>query len=80
MKTNIAATEAARHLSAIMPRVKCKHERFVLTNNGWPIVEICPHDNCETVTWAELAGEMVKLPYDTTFADDLERAGNWSGK
>ena len=75
MKTTISATEVARHFGDVLARVRYKHEHFVLTKNERPVAEITPCESESTVTWAELEHAMSKLPYDPTFADDLERVG-----
>lgn len=72
MKTVVTATEAARHFGDVLARVRYNHEHFVLTKNERPVAEISPCENETTATLAELESALAKLPYDPTFADDLE--------
>jgi prevent-host-death family protein len=73
MTTTISTTEAARHLGDYLARVKHKGERFVLTKNNEPIAELVPAAGVRRATLRELDELLRRLPFDPTFADDLEK-------
>jgi prevent-host-death family protein len=71
MESIIITTEAARHLGTILSRVKVGGERFVITRRGKPVACLVPFHShgCG----ADIMKALVGMPYDPTFADDLER-------
>jgi antitoxin (DNA-binding transcriptional repressor) of toxin-antitoxin stability system len=73
MPTIISTTDAARHLSDYLARVKHQGEHFLLTTNDQPIAELSPASGCRRVTWGGLVSAVARLPHDPIFADDLEK-------
>ena len=73
MATTITATEAARQLGDLLGRIKHKGEHFVLTKNDQPVAELVPARVHRRATWGELRAAVSRLPFDASFADDLEK-------
>lgn len=73
MPTIISTSDAARHLSDYLARVKDKGEHFLLTKNDQPIAELSPASESRRATWGELVSAVARLPHDPMFADDLEK-------
>lgn len=73
MATIISTTDAARHLGDYLARVKHKGEHFILTKNDHAIAELTPAQGSRRATWGDLTDALRDLPFDPTFADDLEK-------
>lgn len=73
MATIISTTEAARHLGDYLARVKHKGEHFILTKNDEAIADLTPARGSRKATWGELNDALSGLPFDSAFADDLEK-------
>lgn len=73
MTVTISSTEAARHLGDYLARIKYKGERFILTRNDRPVAELAPVSGSHVATWGQLRHALAALPFDPSFADDLEK-------
>lgn len=79
MAIYLSVTEAARHLSEILGRVRFRGERFILTKGGQPVAELGPVAAPPPVRLGELPAILAELPHlapedAERFADDLEAA------
>jgi antitoxin (DNA-binding transcriptional repressor) of toxin-antitoxin stability system len=79
MARYLSVTEAARHLSEILGRVRFRGERFVLTKGGHPVAELGPVAAPALVRLGELPAILAELPHLTpeeaeSFDHDLQAA------
>ncbi len=61
MKSRISATEAARHFSELLNRVRYRGESFMVERGGKPVCEIIPAQST-SFTVADLARLLKTLP------------------
>jgi len=79
MPKSITITEATRHFSGLIDRVRFYGERVILTKGGKPVAELGPTPLSDRVRLAELPGILAELPHldpedAAHFADDLKAA------
>ena len=72
MQIEISSTEAVRRFGDCLARIKYRGDRFVITRNDEPVAELVPATHSRRATWDELEKALEGLPYDATFATDLE--------
>lgn len=73
MKSEISASDAARHFSEILNRVRYRNESFVVKRGGEPICEIVPVPSA-TFTGRDLVELLRSLPHpDKEYLDTVER-------
>lgn len=73
MESTISSTEAVRHFGEVLARVRYAGESFVLTKSDKPLARLVPVRAATRSSGAEIMKALADLPYDATFADDLER-------
>jgi antitoxin (DNA-binding transcriptional repressor) of toxin-antitoxin stability system len=76
MRIEISSTEAVRHFGDCLARIKYRGDHFVITRNDEAVAELVPAGSSRRATWAELEKVLEGMPYDVTFADDLEAVNN----
>jgi len=76
MRVAISSTNAARHLDDCLARIRDRGDVFVITSDDQPVAELHPAPLSHRGTWSELTMAIESLPYDDTFADDLEKVND----
>lgn len=76
MPKSMTVTEAVRHFSELIERVRFYDERFVLTKGGKPVAELRPVSPSTRVYVTDLPAILAELPHleskeAARFADDL---------
>jgi prevent-host-death family protein len=73
VKSRISATEAARHFSELLNRVRYRGESFTVERSGKPVCEIIPPES-RSFTVADLSRLLKSLPVpDKKFRASVDR-------
>lgn len=71
----ISASELARRLGDILGQVRYRGDAFVIERHDVPIAQIGPVPGAVRATLRDAALAWSSTPADSSFADDLARAG-----
>jgi antitoxin (DNA-binding transcriptional repressor) of toxin-antitoxin stability system len=74
MGRNVTATEAARHFSELLNRVRYEGETFVILRGGEAVGQLGPVESHPGTTFRDLIAALNRIEKpDEGFADDLEK-------
>ena len=73
MITEVKSTEMARNFGDYLARVNYKKEVFLVTKKDTPWAKLSPLNDEKSGNWKQLCEALSRLPYDSEFANDLER-------
>jgi hypothetical protein len=73
MRTRISASELGQELEAVLARVRCEGQSFLIEQDGQAVASLDPTGVVPGATWHTLEQALRELPdSDIDFAADLE--------